>query len=193
MMPLFQRRLMISSADLKAISSLYNLCLLWWALWQSISMSQTTKSIRLFALGRQRNHQVRMKSLMLSLKKIRLWAFASSGGYLQLVIRTRLFPNATEASHCVPSSRAPTSKVRWKGLETYLTDLSDSQFLSNLWLPVCLTNWTKNLLCQDARQLGLLSSLCTLFWKHWTLVADALKFSSQTSVKASTLWTTMYC
>ena len=61
------------------------------------------------------------------MERIRLWAFPSSGGYLQLVTRTRLLSNATEASHCGPSSKASTSKVCRKWLETHLTDLSDSQ------------------------------------------------------------------
>ena len=69
------------------------------------------------------------------MERIRLWAFPSSGGYLQLVTGTRLLPNATEASHCGPSSKASTSKVCRKWLETHLTDLSDSQSTKQFALP----------------------------------------------------------
>ena len=126
MMPLSHRRLMISLADLQAILNLYNLCLLCWALCQSISMFQITKSIRFCALKTKKSPGPDGIPNVVW-KKIRLWAFPSSGGYIQLITRTRLLSKATEASHCGPSSKVPTSKVRWKWLETQLTDLSDSQ------------------------------------------------------------------
>ena len=106
------------------------------------------------------------------------------------------FPTQLKQAIVVPVPKLPPPK----SVKNYVRPISLTSLIAKVLegfsaesLITNVFNKLDNKLFLVARQLRLLSSLCTLFWKHWTLVAHTSEFSSQTLIKASTLWTTMYC